>query len=94
MIHRISLSRERAQSGLRNCRLPVCTRWVNNEEDEVKRGEEDRARAREGQKETRTTVECLLGTYHAVTECKGWKEGSAAIRSEKIDGREERRRER
>lgn len=72
----------------------MCTRWVNNEEDEVKRGEEGRARARERRKETETTVECLLGTYRAVTECKGRKEGSAVIRSEKIDGRREERRER
>jgi len=77
----------------------VCTRWVNNEEDEVKRGE-DRTKVcvcekeRERERETGTTVECLLGTYRAVTECKGRKEGSAVTLSEKIDGRRGERRER
>lgn len=49
----------------------------------MKRGEEEEERERE--RETNATVECLFGTYRAVTECKGWKEGSAVMPSEKID---------
>lgn len=96
VIHRVSLLYERQRNGPRNCRLPVCTRWVNNEEDEVKRGKGDRARVRERERERKsgTTVECLLGTYRAVTECKGRKEGSAVTPSEENDGRGGGRRER
>jgi len=62
------------------------TKW--SEEKKIGR----RVRTRE--KETETTVECLLSTYRAVTECKGRKEGSTVSRSEKIAGRRGEWRER
>lgn len=61
MIHRVSLSLESEPNGPRNCRLPVCTRWVNIEEDEAKREEEDRVEVRERERDRN---DCRMFTWY------------------------------
>jgi len=73
---------------------PVCIRagqrkrrsGVEKEQEETRERNREKEREREREREN-DRLECLLGTYRAVTECKGWEEGSAVTPSEKIECR-------